>query len=106
MNTSHLIKPQPIRSLYLVEFDDYGYDEYDSFVVVACSEEEADKLTPDKGMNYHIGSGMGYNCPAYNAELIRLYRDSCGRGKSIRRIGDAWVELEWGDVPIASFNAG
>lgn len=105
-NITSQINPQPILSLYLVSFEHWGYDEYDSFVVVACSEEEADQLTPDERMNRYRGTAyMGYNYPVVDTD-IRYYRDQCGTGKSIRRIGDAWVELEWGDVPIASFNAG
>jgi hypothetical protein len=105
-NLSHLINPQPIRSLYLVSFEEFSYDEYDSFIVVACTEEEAARLTPDERMNRHIGIKMGYYFPEVDPGHIKFYRDACGRGRSIRRIGDAWVDLEWGDVPIASFNAG
>jgi hypothetical protein len=103
---SNKVNVSPVLSLYLVSFDDWGYDEFDAFLVVAYSEEEADMLTPDQDMNYHIGTGMGYDCPKPDPEIIRLYRDSCGTGRSIRRIGDAWAELEWGDVPISSYNPG
>jgi hypothetical protein len=91
-------------SLYLVSFEHWGYEEYGSFVVVACSEVEASQLTPDPTKNYSIGIELGYDCPEPNPELVKLYRDSCGTGKSIRRIGDAWLDLEWGAVPIASFH--
>lgn len=103
---AHQINPEPVLGLYLVSFDHWGYDEYDSFIVAAFSEEEADQLTPDRSKNYSIGTRLGYECPRFDTEIVRLYRCSCGRGKSIRRIGDAWGELGWGDVPIASFNAG
>jgi hypothetical protein len=86
--------------LYLVSFEHWGYEEYGSFVVVACSEVEASQLTPDPQMNHHIGIELGYDCPEPNPELVKLYRDSCGTFKSIRRMGDAWAELGWGDVPI------
>jgi hypothetical protein len=95
---------QPSLSLYLISFEHWGYEEYSAFVVAACSQEEADKLTPDTTKNYSIGIGLGYECPEPNPELVRLYRDSCGTGKSIRRIGNAWPELGWGDVPIYSFS--
>jgi hypothetical protein len=103
---SNKINTYPVPSLYLVSFDDWGYDEFDAFLVVAYSEEEAGMLTPDRDMNYHIGIGLGYDCPKPDPEIIRLYLDSCGTGKSVRRIGDPCIDLEWGNVPIASFNAG
>jgi hypothetical protein len=104
-NISHRINPRPVLGLYFISFEHWGYEEYGSFIVVASCAEEANKLTPDPQMNYHIGIGLGYECPKPDPEIVRLYRDSCGTGKSIRRIGDAWLELGWGDVPISSFNA-
>jgi hypothetical protein len=99
-----IVSPPP--SLYLVSFDDWGYDEFDSFLVVACSEEEANMLTPDQDMNYHIGLGLGYDCPKPDEQAVAEYYDCCGDGKSIRRLGDPCVDLEWGEVPISSFRAG
>jgi hypothetical protein len=105
-NISQIIDPSSRLSLYVVSFDDWGYDQYDSFLVVACSEEEADKLTPDQDMNYHIGIGLGYDCPKPDQQAVEEYRSACGEGKSIRRLGDSCVDLEWGQVPISSFRAG
>lgn len=105
-NIAAKIYPQPVPGLYYVEYYEYDYDEYDSFVVVACSQEEANMLTPYRDINHHIGKGLGYNCPEPDHEIIRLYRNVQDRGRSVRRIGDAWAELEWGDVLISSFNAG
>jgi hypothetical protein len=102
-NISHRINPKPVPGLYFVSFANWCYEQYSAFVVVACSAEEADMLTPDRDMNRHIGIGLGYDLPEVNPAILGLYRDECGTGKSIRRIGDAWVELEWGDVLIASF---
>jgi hypothetical protein len=97
----------PVPSLYLVAFDDWGYDQYDAFLVVACSEEEADMLTPQSDVNYSIGISLGYDCPKPDDEIVEDYRDyHCGEGKSIRRIGEALEDIEWGEVPVASYNAG
>jgi hypothetical protein len=92
--------------LYLVSFDEWSYDEYSSFLVVARTEEEAAMLTPESWMNQHIGIRMGYDFPEVSSVKVHLYRDRCGQKKSIKFIGDASPDLEWGDVPIASFNAG
>jgi hypothetical protein len=105
-NISPRINPKPVPGLYFVSYFEYDYDEYDSFVVVANSQAEANMLTPYKDINHNIGKGLGYNCPAIDPEILRLYRNVCERGRSVRRIGDAWAELEWGDVLISSFNAG
>jgi hypothetical protein len=106
MNLSPNINPQSSLILYLVSFSDWDYDEYDSFVVVAYTAEEADQLTPDAQVNYYRGTLMGYSCSEVEPRHVKFYRDACGRGKSINGIGDAWSDLNWGDVPIASFNPG
>lgn len=37
-------------NLYLLSVDEYTYDEYDSFVVVAKSEEDAKNYLPTRGL--------------------------------------------------------
>jgi hypothetical protein len=106
MNIPYLIDIKPPYSLYLVSFDQYAYDEYDSFLVVAYTEDEAAMLTPEEYMNKHIGIGLGYDLPEVSSVKVHLYRDLCGQGKRVTRIGEASSNLEWGDVPISSFNAG
>jgi hypothetical protein len=106
MSVPNQPKASPALSLYLVSFDDWDYEEYDSFIVVAYSAEEADHLTPDAQINYYRGTLMGYSCSEVEPRHTKFYRDRCGRGKHIRRMGDASEEFAWGDVPIASYNPG
>jgi hypothetical protein len=106
MTTSNPINASPVLSLYLVSFAEWWYDVYDAFLVVAYSAEEADMLTPDQDMNYHIGIGLGYDCPKPDEHAVSEYYDICGEEKSIQRLGDPCIDLEWGQVPIASFRAG
>lgn len=92
-------------NLYLVSFSDYSYDEYDSFLVVAATEEEAAQLVPDAQQNREYGRMLR----AEGTELLVWppKYSYLGRGKkSVTLIGQATSDLEWGDVPIASFNAG
>jgi hypothetical protein len=64
-------------------------------------------LTPDQDVNYSIGIDLGYDCPKPDQGAVEDYRNHhCGEGKSIKRLGDPCVDLEWGAVPIASFKAG
>lgn len=96
---------KPTLSLYLVSYADFEDDEYDSFVVVAYSEQEASLLTTDQKMNLYLGTGMGYES-SVTYEDISYYRHKCGRGQYIMYLGEAREGLKWGDVPIASYNAG
>jgi hypothetical protein len=93
-------------SLYLVSFRDWSMDEYDAFIVAAFTEEEAEELTPQQDKNHEIGTRLGYDCPQHNFGLPVLYYDRCGRGKSIQRVGAASEAIGWGEVVLASFNAG
>jgi hypothetical protein len=107
MNISEQNPSKSRLSLYLVSFEDWGYEQYDSFIVAACSESEAYQLTPQSDVNYSIGLSLGYDCPKPDDEIVEDYRDyHCGEGKSIRRIGEALEDIEWGEVPVASYNAG
>jgi hypothetical protein len=92
-------------SLYLVSYQEFDDDEYDSFLVVACSEQEAARLTPNSRMNQYLGAGMGYES-SVTYEDISYYRHKCGRGQYITCLGEARDNLKWGDVPISSYNAG
>lgn len=95
----------PTLKLYLVSYADFDYDEYDSFVVVAHSEQEASFLTTNKTMNLYIGTKMGYESSVTH-EDVSHYRHKCCRGQYVMCLGDAREGLNWGDVPIASYNAG
>jgi hypothetical protein len=103
MKIPQYINASPARSMYLVSFDEADYDEYNAFVVVAYTEEEADLLTPNKEVNYQIGQSLGYDCPEPDYESVRWYRDSCGTGKSIERIEEAGDDLKWGYIPYSSY---
>jgi hypothetical protein len=106
MNSSDQNPSKSTLSLYLVSFKDWGMDEYDAFIVAAYAEEEAEELTPQQDKNHEIGIKLGYDCPQPNHGLPVFYRDRCGFCKYIQRIGDASEEIGWGDVVLASFNAG
>jgi hypothetical protein len=107
MSISQPTDLQARLSLYVVSFEDWGYDQYDSFIVAACSESEAWQLTPESDFNYSIGLSLGYDCPKPDKELVEDYRTYyCGEGKSIRRVGEALEDVEWGEVLVSSFNAG
>jgi hypothetical protein len=93
-------------SLYLVSFEDWSMDQYDAFIVAAFTEEEAEELTPQQDKNHEIGIRLGHKCPQPNYGLPVFYYDRCGRGRHIRRIGDASDGTGWGEVLLASFNAG
>jgi hypothetical protein len=103
MNISHPINHQLAKSFYLVSFTDVDYNECRAFVVVACSKDEADRLTPNKDVNYHIGQILGYNCPEFDYEAVSWYRDTCGHRKSIERLEEAGADLPWGYVPYSSY---
>jgi hypothetical protein len=104
MKITQYIKASPALSLYLASFDDFDDNEYDCFVAVAFSEEEAYQLTPEAKINYYIGSFMGYGCLEVNPRKVNWYRNLCCRGKSIQRLGEAGINSKWGDIYIASFN--
>jgi hypothetical protein len=87
-----------------VSFANVDYGEYKSFVVVANSVEEADRLTPNKDVNYYIGIRLGYYCPEPSPDAVRWYRDSCGTEKSIERLEEAGADLSWGYVPHSAYN--
>jgi hypothetical protein len=75
-------------NLYLVERDDWGYDEYDGFVVAANTEEEAMALINkehDPERNFSDWPNVG--------------------NKTIEKIGttDSYTEPE---IILDSFNAG
>lgn len=65
--------------LYKISVDEFGYDEYDSYVVCAESEEEARKITPDNAF--------------------------WPNDAKIEYLGEAKEGLEKGII-VASFNAG
>jgi hypothetical protein len=96
---------QTALSLYLVSFDDWDYGQHDSFLVAACNVAEAAQLTPDPTMNRYLGAYDRYDYPSTEDD-VTYYRELCNRNKSVRRVGDAWLGLQWGDVPIASYKAG
>lgn len=95
----------PTLKLYLVSFEDFDDDEYDSFVVVAYSEQEASLLTTNQKMNLYLGTQMGYES-SVTYEDVSYYRHKCGRGQHVICLGDAREGLKWGDVPISSYNPG
>jgi hypothetical protein len=77
------------KKFYLVTASNYGYDEYDSIVVVAYSESQAVRLALEKGgpggLNYpHFDESQG----PFSAEYFSPFK------------------YKTGDKPIASFNAG
>jgi hypothetical protein len=98
------LNSQNTFSLYLITFEDWDYGQHDSFMVVANSVAEAAQLTPDKTMNRYLGAYDRCDYPATEDD-VTYYNELCHRNKSIRRVGDAWSGLEWGDVPIASYKA-
>ena len=71
--------------LFLLEISDYGYDEYDSFVVVSESEELA--------RTYH---------PSWRAAN---WSSTCNT-ITVTEIGIANEKFSEGDKIITSFNAG
>jgi hypothetical protein len=103
MTTSSPINEQPTLNLYLVSFAEFTCAQYDSFVVAAYTEEEAAMLTPNFKMNKYLGTGMGYDYPVTDT-YVRYYIDKCGQGQSVTWIGEARGNIEWGSVPISSFN--
>ena len=80
-----------MKNLYLVErTDEVGYDEYDSFVVCAESEEQARSTHPDINNNN--------DCTwINNADSTYI---------SCTYIGVASDHVELNEVIISSFNAG
>ena len=82
--------------LFLVKrLDDWGYDEFDSFVCAAKSSDDALKMHPiwdwnDDGKKDHIDTG----------EIPWLEKDKL----SVTEIGESNTDEE--KVIIASFNAG
>ena len=78
-------------NLYLLQQDDnFGYDTYDSCVVVANSPEEAKLITPD---------GNGFD------SMFRVWANNPS-GVAITYLGTADDSLKLGEVICASFNAG
>jgi hypothetical protein len=103
MTTSNPINEKTMLNLYLISFAKFTYDQYDSFIVAAYSEKEAALLTPNEKMNKYLGTAMGYEYPVTDTH-VRYYINKCGEGQSVTWIGEARGNIEWGAVPIASFN--
>lgn len=73
-----------MANIYLVSRnDEVGYDQFDSFVVVANNHDEAKNMQPG---NY------GWSCS--------------NRNLSVKLIGVANEEMKLGEIICASFNAG
>jgi hypothetical protein len=85
--------------LYLVSFPEASYEECESFLVVASTPDEVEHLTPNMGMNRHYGLKLGYR---FGDKKMLEYGPCKGR-REVTLLGDASPELEWGDVPIASY---
>jgi hypothetical protein len=103
MSVPNKTKASPTLSLYLVSFENWEYGEHNCFVVVAYNEKEASQLTPDAQINNCIGTLVSYHFTESEPESVEEYRNEPGTGKSIKRMGDASEEFQWGDVPISSF---
>lgn len=79
-----------MKNLYLLERSDYcDYDEYDSCVVCAISENEAKKIHPGPD-----------NAGRFEEAWCKLENVIC------KKIGTANDEIELNSVVLASYNAG
>ena len=72
-------------NIYYIWIDNYDYDHYDGFVVVASSEEQAMHLVNEETKS-------------------RYYDFPYGNDLNIRIIGDAWDKIP-ASVILGSFNA-
>lgn len=100
-------KAKPLY-LYLVETDEYGYDDYDSFIVAETSRYAAKRTCP---AGY---STRGKTATWSNADKAFVGPDGTLAGgwvtdlKQVRvhKVGVAAPSLKKGEIVLASFNAG
>jgi hypothetical protein len=98
-----------MSNLYLIERNDRcGYDEYDSAVVVADSEEEAKTINPDDNYLWDADVGNWYGTRLRNGERLYVKYHSWVFPPSVTvtYLGEAESSRLSGEVICASFNAG
>lgn len=91
--------------LYLVErTDDVGYDDYDSFVCWANSDEEARWLAPDP--EYHMWKD-GVYCYSYREqEPVNMEYSSWTKDPKTLKVWELTRPPKEPAIVLASYNAG
>lgn len=80
-----------MKNIYLITLKEHGYDEYDSWVVIAENQEEVIKLCKIVATKEEADDGWSRNQYKDNVESIKL-------------IGT--TEQEKSEVVLSSYNAG